>query len=109
VGEAEEDGAGGTFRLLRGAVADGYLGSYEIEPGRIVSISRFGDPNVLMYVDTGTGRLRALFAVAPDAFVTGGAVDALLAELEGALDDFRLAPPSLEDVYIHHAGRGLAA
>lgn len=39
----------------------------------------------------------------------GGAVDALLADLEGALDDFRLAPPSLEDVYIHHAGRGLGA
>lgn len=39
----------------------------------------------------------------------GAAVDALMADLDGAVDDFRLAPPSLEDVYIHHTGRGLAA
>ncbi len=37
----------------------------------------------------------------------GGAVDALLRDMEGMLDDFRLAPPSLEDVYIHLAGQKL--
>ena len=37
----------------------------------------------------------------------GGAVDTMMANLEGALDDFRLAPPSLEDVYIHLAGQKL--
>jgi ABC-type multidrug transport system ATPase subunit len=39
----------------------------------------------------------------------GAAVDTLLGELGPRLDDFRVAPPSLEDVYIHHAGRTLAA
>jgi ABC-type multidrug transport system ATPase subunit len=38
----------------------------------------------------------------------GAAVDAMMADLEGALDDFRLAPPSLEDVYIHLAGQKIA-
>jgi hypothetical protein len=37
----------------------------------------------------------------------GAAVDAVLQGLEGLLDDFRLAPPSLEDVYIHLAGQKL--
>jgi ABC-type multidrug transport system ATPase subunit len=38
----------------------------------------------------------------------GAAVDALLGGLGPLVDDFRVAPPSLEDVYIHHAGRTLA-
>ncbi len=37
----------------------------------------------------------------------GAAVDEMLHGLESALDDFRLAPPSLEDVYIHLAGQKL--
>ena len=37
----------------------------------------------------------------------GSAVDEILHGLEGVLDDFRLAPPSLEDVYIHLAGQKL--
>ncbi len=37
----------------------------------------------------------------------GAAVDEMLQRLEGSLDDFRLAPPSLEDVYIHLAGQKL--
>jgi ABC-type multidrug transport system ATPase subunit len=36
-----------------------------------------------------------------------GAVSAVMAGLESAIDDFRLAPPSLEDVYIHLAGQKL--
>jgi ABC-type multidrug transport system ATPase subunit len=39
----------------------------------------------------------------------GAAVDALIGGAEPWLDDFRVAPPSLEDVYIHHAGRALAS
>jgi ABC-type multidrug transport system ATPase subunit len=37
----------------------------------------------------------------------GAAVETMMASLEGMLDDFRLAPPSLEDVYIHLAGQKL--
>lgn len=38
----------------------------------------------------------------------GNAVDSILDGLENAVDDFRLAPPSLEDVYIHLAGQKLS-
>lgn len=37
----------------------------------------------------------------------GDAVNEILGGLEDTLDDFRLAPPSLEDVYIHLAGQKL--
>jgi ABC-type multidrug transport system ATPase subunit len=57
------------------------------------------------------GRTVALRPGAYAVFVrrqgVGAAVDAMMSSLEGALDDFRLAPPSLEDVYIHLAGQKL--
>jgi ABC-type multidrug transport system ATPase subunit len=56
-------------------------------------------------LDLAPGRY-AVFVPRP---AVGGAVDVLLGDLGPRLDDFRVAPPSLEDVYIHHAGRTLAA
>ena len=47
------------------------------------------------------------FAVFIPRHRLGSAVDTVVAELGGTLDDFRLAPPSLEDVYIHLAGQKL--
>jgi ABC-type multidrug transport system ATPase subunit len=57
------------------------------------------------------GRMVALrpghYAVFVPRAGVGPAVDAVMADMQGAVDDFRLAPPSLEDVYIHLAGHKL--
>lgn len=45
------------------------------------------------------------YAVFVDRSRVPGAVGAVMAGLESFIDDFRLAPPSLEDVYIHLAGQ----
>ena len=66
-----------TFLLVRtvvmpAATADGYVGSYEMEPGRFLRVATFGgDPPEVTFVDSGTRRVGVLHAVAKDEFVAG--------------------------------------
>jgi ABC-type multidrug transport system ATPase subunit len=57
------------------------------------------------------GRLVGLrpghYAVFVERQQVGGAVNALMTGMEQHIDDFRLAPPSLEDIYIRLAGQKL--
>jgi ABC-type multidrug transport system ATPase subunit len=62
---------------------------------------------------TDLGRLLTLrpghYAVFVDRGRVAETVGSVMGELETSIDDFRLAPPSLEDVYIHLAGHKLHA
>jgi pimeloyl-ACP methyl ester carboxylesterase len=71
----------GIFQLLAvaevdSAVYDAYVGSYQLQPDRIVSIANFrGEAGCSypVYLDLASGRIGALFPTSATAFVTGPA------------------------------------
>jgi uncharacterized protein len=75
-GGAQQSGQRGRFQLIRIAKVDSdkYVGAYQVNADRLISIRRWvesKDPNILLYIDSGSGRLSTIFPRSETSFFAG--------------------------------------